>query len=154
MVWLESWLRRQPATVLVISHDREFLDRIAETIWHVDNGTIRRYAGDYSAFELAWLEQQKQQDAAAKSYARTAAHLQSFVDRFRAQATKARQAQSRLKMLERLTVIEPARARREWRFEFPEPVARARAPARRRGHVARLRRPQGAGRCHADGARR
>jgi ATP-binding cassette subfamily F protein 3 len=113
--------------VLVISHDREFLDRIAETIWHVDLGTIRRYAGDYSAFELAWLEQQKQQDAAARAYARTAAHLQSFVDRFRAQATKARQAQSRLKMLERLTVIEPARARREWRFEFPQP---ARVPER------------------------
>jgi len=122
VVWLESWLRRQPATVLVISHDREFLDRIAETIWHVDQGTIRRYAGDFTAFELAWLEQQKQQDSAAKTYARTAAHLQSFVDRFRAKATKARQAQSRLKMLERLTVIEPARARREWRFEFPEPV--------------------------------
>jgi ATP-binding cassette subfamily F protein 3 len=122
VVWLEAWLRRQPATVLVISHDREFLDRIAETIWHIDLGTIRRYAGDYTAFEFAWLEQQKQQDAAAKAYARTAAHLQSFVDRFRAQATKARQAQSRLKMLERLTVIEPARARREWRFEFPEPL--------------------------------
>jgi len=122
VVWLESWLRRQPATVLVISHDREFLDRIVETIWHVDNGGIRRYAGDYSAFELAWLEQQKQQDAAARAYARTAAHLQSFVDRFRAQATKARQAQSRLKMLERLTAIEPVRAKRDWRFEFPEPL--------------------------------
>jgi ATP-binding cassette subfamily F protein 3 len=122
VVWLEAWLRRQPATVLVISHDREFLDRVAETIWHVDQSTIRRYAGDYTAFELAWLEQQKQQDAAARAYARTAAHLQSFVDRFRAKATKARQAQSRLKMLERLTAIEPARARREWRFGFPEPV--------------------------------
>ncbi len=122
VVWLESWLRRQPATVLVISHDREFLDRIVETVWHVDNATIRRYAGNYSAFELAWLEQQKQQDAAARAYARTAAHLQSFVDRFRAQATKARQAQSRLKMLERLTAIEPVREKREWRFEFPEPV--------------------------------
>jgi ATP-binding cassette subfamily F protein 3 len=121
VVWLESWLKRQPATVLVISHDREFLDRIVETVWHVDNGTVRRYAGDYSAFELALLEQHKQQDAAARAYARTAAHLQSFVDRFRAQATKARQAQSRLKMLERLTAVEPARARREWRFEFPEP---------------------------------
>jgi ATP-binding cassette subfamily F protein 3 len=121
VVWLEAWLRRQPATVLVISHDREFLDRIAETTWHVDQETIRRYAGNYSAFEAMWLEQQKQQDAAARAYARTAAHLQSFVDRFRAKATKARQAQSRLKMLERLTAIEPVRARREWRFEFPEP---------------------------------
>jgi ATP-binding cassette, subfamily F, member 3 len=122
IVWLESWLRRQPATVLIISHDREFLDRITETTWHIDNGAIRRYAGNYSAFETAWLEQQRQQDAAARQYERTAQHLQSFVDRFRAQATKARQAQSRLKMLERLTAIEPVRARREWRFEFPQPA--------------------------------
>jgi ATP-binding cassette subfamily F protein 3 len=122
VVWLEAWLKRQPATVLVISHDREFLDRIAQTVWHVADGTIRRYAGNYSAFETAWFEQVRQQDAAARQYERTAAHLQKFVDRFRAQATKARQAQSRLKMLERLTAIEPARAKREWRFEFPEPV--------------------------------
>jgi ATP-binding cassette subfamily F protein 3 len=122
VIWLEAWLKRQPATVLVISHDREFLDRVAETTWHVADDTIRRYAGNYSAFESAWFEQARQQDAAARQYARTAAHLQRFVDRFRAQATKARQAQSRLKMLERLTAIEPVRARREWRFEFPEPV--------------------------------
>ncbi|MGH6610609.1 MAG: ABC-F family ATP-binding cassette domain-containing protein [Burkholderiaceae bacterium] len=122
VVWLESWLRRQPATVLVISHDREFLDRICETTWHIVDLAIRRYAGNYSAFEAAFIEQQRQQDAAARQYERTAAHLQSFVDRFRAKATKARQAQSRLKMLERLTAIEPARARREWRFEFPQPL--------------------------------
>jgi len=122
VVWLEAWLKRQDATVLVISHDREFLDRVTTATWHVADGTIRRYAGNYSAFELAWLEQQKQQDAAAKAYERTAAHLQSFVDRFRAKATKARQAQSRLKMLERLQAVEPARARREWRFAFPTPV--------------------------------
>ncbi len=122
VVWLESWLRRQPATVLVISHDREFLDRISETTWHIADGSIRRYAGNYTAFEAAYFEQQRQQDAAARQYERTAAHLQKFVDRFRAQATKARQAQSRLKMLERLTAIEPVRARREWRFEFLEPL--------------------------------
>ena len=122
VVWLEAWLKRQPATVLLISHDREFLDRVTQTIWHVGDGTIRRYAGNYSAFEMAYFEQQRQQDAAARQYERTAAHLQSFVDRFRAKATKARQAQSRLKMLERLTAIEPVRARREWRFEFPEPI--------------------------------
>ena len=122
VVWLESWLKRQDATVLVISHDREFLDRVTTTTWHVADETIRRYAGNYSAFETAWLEQIKQQDAAARAYQRTAAHLQSFVDRFRAKATKARQAQSRLKMLERLQEVEPARARREWRFEFPVPV--------------------------------
>jgi ATP-binding cassette subfamily F protein 3 len=122
VVWLEAWLKRQPATVIVISHDREFLDRIAQAIWHISDGGIRRYSGHYSAFEAAYFEQQRQQDAAARAYERTAAHLQKFVDRFRAKATKARQAQSRLKMLERLTVIEPVRAQREWRFDFPEPV--------------------------------
>jgi ATP-binding cassette subfamily F protein 3 len=122
VVWLENWLKRQEATVLVISHDREFLDRCTETTWNVADGSIRRYAGNYSAFETAWLEQLKQQDAAARSYERTAAHLQKFIDRFRAQATKARQAQSRVKMLEKLQAVEPARAKREWRFAFPEPV--------------------------------
>jgi len=121
VIWLEAWLRRQPATVLLISHDREFLDRSTTVTWNIADRAIRRYAGNYSAFELAWAEQQRQQDAAAKAYARTAAHLQSFVDRFRAKATKARQAQSRIKMLERLVAVEPARASREWRFEFPEP---------------------------------
>jgi ATP-binding cassette subfamily F protein 3 len=121
VIWLEAWLKRQDATVLLISHDREFLDRCATAIWHVADGTIRRYAGNYSAFEAAWTEQQRQQDAAAKSYERTAARLQGFIDRFRAKATKARQAQSRLKMLERLQAVEPVRARRQWRFAFPEP---------------------------------
>jgi ATP-binding cassette subfamily F protein 3 len=121
VIWLEAWLRRQPATVLVISHDREFLDRCTTVTWNIADAAIRRYAGNFSAFELAWAEQQRQQDAAARSYARTAAHLQSFVDRFRAKATKARQAQSRIKMLERLVAVEPARAGRDWRFEFPEP---------------------------------
>ncbi len=122
VVWLENWLRRQPATVLLISHDREFLDRASETTWHVADDGIRRYAGNYSAFESAYLEQSRQQDAAARAYERTAAHLQKFIDRFRAQATKARQAQSRIKMLERLQAVEPVRARRQWRFEFPAPL--------------------------------
>jgi ATP-binding cassette subfamily F protein 3 len=122
VIWLEAWLRRQPATVLIVSHDREFLDRCVNVVWHVDDMTIRRSSGNYSAFESAWLERQRQQDTAAREYARTAAHLTSFVERFRAKATKARQAQSRLKMLERLEAIEPVRAKREWRFEFPEPV--------------------------------
>jgi ATP-binding cassette subfamily F protein 3 len=122
VVWLETWLKRQSATVLVISHDREFLDRVCTTIWNIADESIRRYAGNFSAFELAWLEQQRQQDAAARAYERTSAHLQSYVDRFRAQATKARQAQSRLKMLERLQSVEPVRARREWRFDFLDPL--------------------------------
>jgi len=121
VIWLESWLRRQPATVLLISHDREFLDRCVDTIWHIDGASIRRYAGDYTAFESALLERNRQQDAQARSYQRTAAHMQRFVDRFRAKATKARQAQSRLKMLQRLVEVEPSRAQHEWRFEFREP---------------------------------
>ncbi|HXY21325.1 MAG TPA: ATP-binding cassette domain-containing protein [Burkholderiaceae bacterium] len=121
VIWLETWLRRQSASVLVISHDREFLDRCVNTIWHIDGDAIRRYAGDYSAFEAALLERNRQQDAQARSYQRTAAHLQRFVDRFRAKATKARQAQSRLKMLQRLVQVEPSRAQHEWRFEFREP---------------------------------
>jgi ATP-binding cassette subfamily F protein 3 len=122
VVWLEAWLRRQPAAVLVISHDREFLDRCTGAIWHVADGRIRRYAGNYSAFETALIERNRQQDAAARQYERTVAHLQGFVDRFRAKATKARQAQSRMKMLQRLVEIEPVRSRREWRFEFPDPL--------------------------------
>jgi ATP-binding cassette subfamily F protein 3 len=121
VVWLEAWLKRQPATVLVISHDREFLDRCTGTTWNIADSSLRRFAGNYSAFEAAWFEQLRQQDAAARSYERTAAHLQKFIDRFRAQATKARQAQSRIKMLERLQAVEPTRARREWRFQFPQP---------------------------------
>ena len=121
VIWLEAWLKKQPATVLLISHDREFLDRCTTVTWHIAENRIRRYAGNYSAFELAWAEQVRQQDVAAKAYARAAAHLQSFVDRFRAKAAKARQAQSRIKMLERLVAVEPARASREWRFEFLEP---------------------------------
>ncbi len=122
VIWLEAWLKRQDATVLVISHDREFLDRCTTTTWNVADDSIRRYAGNYSAFEATLLEQLRQQDAAARSYQRSAAHLQKFIDRFRAQATKARQAQSRIKMLERLQAVEPVRARREWRFEFADPV--------------------------------
>jgi ATP-binding cassette subfamily F protein 3 len=122
IVWLENWLRRQRATVIVVSHDREFLDRCTDAIWHIADQTICRYAGNYSAFESAWLEKQRQQDAQARRQQRTIAHLNRFIDRFRAKATKARQAQSRLKMLERLEHLEPVRAQREWRFQFFEPL--------------------------------
>ena len=122
IVWLEAWLRRQGATVIVVSHDREFLDHCTETIWHVADQNIRRYAGNYSAFESAWLEQQRQINAQFRRQERTVAHLTRFIDRFRAQATKARQAQSRIKMLERLERLEPVREQSEWRFRFLEPV--------------------------------
>src|SRR5258706_9944126 len=122
IVWLEDWLRRQSATVIVVSHDREFLDRCTNTIWHVADQKIRRYAGNYSAFESAWLEQQRQLDARFRRQERTVAHLTRFIDRFRAKATKARQAQSRMKMLERLERLEPVREQCEWRFRFLEPL--------------------------------
>jgi ATP-binding cassette, subfamily F, member 3 len=122
IVWLENWLRRQHATVIVVSHDREFLDRCTDAIWHIADQTICRYAGNYSAFESAWLDKQRQLDAQARRQERTIAHLNRFIDRFRAKATKARQAQSRLKMLERLEHLEPVRAQREWRFRFFDPL--------------------------------
>jgi ATP-binding cassette, subfamily F, member 3 len=120
IVWLENWLRRQQATVIVVSHDREFLDRCTDAIWHVIDHGICRYAGNYSAFESAWLDKQRQLDAQVRRQQRTVAHLNRFIDRFRAKATKARQAQSRLKMLERMEKLEPVREQREWRFRFFE----------------------------------
>ena len=102
VIWLEAWLKRVQATIIIISHDREFLDRAVGTIWSIEDGTIRRYAGNYSDFEAMRIERLRQQEAGARAYERTASHLQAFIDRFRYKATKARQAQSRIKMLEKL----------------------------------------------------
>lgn len=121
LIWLENWLRRVEATVIIISHDREFLDRAVNTIWSVEDGTICRYAGNYSQFELARIEKLRAQESARRAYETQAAHLTSFIERFRAKATKARQAQSRIKMLEKLQAVEPVRAKREWRFNFSSP---------------------------------
>lgn len=122
LIWLENWLRRVEATVIIISHDREFLDRAVNTIWSVEDGTICRYAGNYSQFELARIEKLRAQESARRAYETQAAHLTSFIERFRAKATKARQAQSRIKMLEKLQAVEPVRAKREWRFNFLNPL--------------------------------
>lgn len=122
LIWLENWLRRVEATVIIISHDREFLDRSVNTIWSVEDGTICRYAGNYSQFELARIEKLRAQESARRAYEMQAAHLTSFIERFRAKATKARQAQSRIKMLEKLQAVEPVRAKREWRFNFLKPL--------------------------------
>lgn len=122
LIWLENWLRRVEATVVIISHDREFLDRAVNTIWSVEDGTICRYAGNYSQFELARIEKLRAQESARRAYETQAAHLTSFIERFRAKATKARQAQSRIKMLEKLQAVEPVRAKREWRFNFLKPL--------------------------------
>lgn len=122
LIWLENWLRRVEATVIIISHDREFLDRSVNTIWSVEDGTICRYAGNYSQFELARIEKLRAQEFARRAYETQAAHLTSFIERFRAKASKARQAQSRIKMLEKLQAVEPVRAKREWRFNYLKPL--------------------------------
>lgn len=121
LIWLEAWLKRVHCTVIIISHDREFLDRATNTTWAIENGNLERYGGNYSFYETQRIEKMRLQDAAAKAYERQASHLAAFIERFRYKATKARQAQSRIKMLDKLQAVEPVRARREWRFEFPVP---------------------------------
>lgn len=121
LIWLEAWLKRVHCTVIIISHDREFLDRATTTTWAIENGKLERYGGNYSFYETQRIEKMRLQDAAAKAYERQASHLAAFIERFRYKATKARQAQSRIKMLDKLQAVEPVRARREWRFEFPVP---------------------------------
>jgi ATP-binding cassette subfamily F protein 3 len=122
IVWLEDWLRRYAGTLIVVSHDRDFLDGVVQTIVHIDRRKLRRYTGNYSAFEeqrmqglvLAQSQYEKQQ--------REREHLQSFIDRFRAKATKARQAQSRMKMLARMEELAPVHAAAPFSFEFREPL--------------------------------
>jgi ATP-binding cassette subfamily F protein 3 len=122
ILWLEEWLRRYPGTLLVVSHDRDFLDGVVNIVVHIDNKKLRRYAGNYSAFEtqraaavvLAAAQYEKQQ--------RERAHLESFIDRFRAKATKARQAQSRMKMLAKMEELAPLHVTAPFSFEFREPL--------------------------------
>jgi ATP-binding cassette subfamily F protein 3 len=120
-LWLEEWLQRYPGTLLLISHDREFLDDIVEHILHLEHETVTLYAGNYSAFEQRRAEQMVQQEAAYARQQREVARIHSFVDRFRAKATKARQAQSRLKALARMELIAPAHADSPFGFEFLAP---------------------------------
>ena len=122
ILWLEDWLRRHPGTLLVVSHDRDFLDGVVNVVVHIDNRKLRRYSGNYSAFEaqraaavvLAQAQYEKQQ--------RERAHLESFINRFRAKATKARQAQSRMKMLAKMEELAPLHVSAPFSFEFREPL--------------------------------
>jgi ATP-binding cassette subfamily F protein 3 len=121
-LWLESYLARYPHTVLIISHDRGLLNRAVDHILHLENRKLTLYAGGYDAFARTRAETRAVQEAAAKKQATRAAHLQSFVDRFRAKASKAKQAQSRIKMLEKMeTITLPEDAARTV-FTFPEPA--------------------------------
>jgi len=123
ILWLEDWLKRYPGTLVIISHDRDFLDGVVNTIVHIDDCKLKRYSGNYSAFERQRAAQIALTQAAAEKQARQRAHLQSFIDRFKAKATKARQAQSRMKMLAKMEELAPLRAAAAFSFEFREPVS-------------------------------
>ena len=122
LVWLESWLKRYEGTLLVISHDREFLDAVTNVTLHIDSAKLMRYGGNYSKFEDMRAEQMNlQQNAFAKQQDKIA-HLQKFIARFKAKASKAKQAQSRVKALERMEKIAPLLSEADFQFEFKPPA--------------------------------
>jgi ATP-binding cassette subfamily F protein 3 len=123
VIWLEGWLRTYPGTLLLISHDRDFLDAIAGHVLQFDRGRLTLYSGNYSAFERQRAERLAQQQAAFARQQQEIARIHRFVERFRAKATKARQAQSRLRALERMELIAPAHVDTPFRFTFREPAA-------------------------------
>ncbi|TPG50774.1 ATP-binding cassette domain-containing protein [Rhodanobacter glycinis] len=121
VLWLEEWLRRYQGTLLIISHDREFLDGVITHTLHLNDGKATLYTGNYSAFERLRAEQLRQQQISHERAQAERAHLQSFVDRFKAKASKAKQAQSRMKRLEKMAGTEAVRAERPFSFQFPVP---------------------------------
>ena len=121
IIWLEDWLKRYAGTLLVISHDRDFLDGVVNVIVHIDERKLKRYSGNYSAFERQRAAQLVLAQSAIEKQARARAHLESFITRFKAKATKARQAQSRMKALAKMEELAPLRAAAEFSFEFREP---------------------------------
>ncbi len=121
VLWLEQWLLKYPGTLLMISHDREFLDGLSTHTLHLHEGRAKLYTGDYTSFERQRAEHLRQQQIAHDKEQAERAHLQSFIDRFKAQASKARQAQSRMKRLAKLTGTEAVRAERSFRIAFAEP---------------------------------
>lgn len=127
VLWLETWLQSYPGIYIIISHDREFLDQTVKVILHLENQQVKRYSGNYSRFENLVAMQRAEQAAAHAKQQRERAHIQSYVDRFRAQATKARQAQSRLKALERMAEIAPVHERSAFQFQFRDVVVPGRS---------------------------
>ncbi|MEA3134432.1 MAG: ATP-binding cassette, subfamily er 3, partial [Gammaproteobacteria bacterium] len=122
IIWLEEWLTAFPGTLLMISHDREFLDAIIDRVLHIENKAIRAYSGNYSQFEQKRVEELALQQTLQTRQMRRVAEITSFVTRFRAKATKSRQAQSRLKMLQRMERIVPAHVDSPFEFEFAAPL--------------------------------
>ncbi len=122
LVWLEAWLKRYEGTMVVISHDREFLDAVTNVTLHIDAGKLVRYGGNYSKFEDMRAEQMELQQNAFSKQQDKIAHLQKFIARFKAKASKAKQAQSRVKALDRMEKIAPLLADADFTFEFKEPA--------------------------------
>ncbi|HBH4507724.1 TPA: ABC transporter ATP-binding protein [Escherichia coli] len=121
VIWLEKWLKSYQGTLILISHDRDFLDPIVDIIIHIEQQSMFEYTGNYSSFEVQRATRLAQQQAMYESQQERVAHLQSYIDRFRAKATKAKQAQSRIKMLERMELIAPAHVDNPFRFSFRAP---------------------------------
>ena len=122
LVWLEAWLQRYEGTLIIISHDREFLDAITKVTLHLDDAKLHRYGGNYTAFESMRAERMLQQQQAFDKQQERMAHLQKFIDRFKAKASKAKQAQSRVKALERMEKLAPVLTASDFSFEFREPL--------------------------------
>ncbi|MDR3477961.1 MAG: ATP-binding cassette domain-containing protein [Gammaproteobacteria bacterium] len=121
VLWLEQWLKKYDGTLLLISHDREFLDEVVDHVAHIHQQQLKLYVGNYSAFEKQRAADLMVQQATYEKQQKHVAHLQSFVNRFRAKATKARQAQSRLKAIERLELVSAVQIDSPFHFHFKEP---------------------------------
>ncbi|WP_072281851.1 ABC-F family ATP-binding cassette domain-containing protein [Rappaport israeli] len=121
--WLQDFLRHHRATKIIIAHDRDFLDSLCEQIWHIDQQQLTPYSGNYSSFVRQHHEQRQQASATAQKEAQRRAHLQSYIDRFRAQASKAKQAQSRIKALEKLSHTPPPTTEQQYRLQFSPATA-------------------------------
>ena len=122
ILWLEDWLKAYEGTLVLISHDRDFLDAITDHILHIENRELTLYTGNYSTFERTRSERLAQQQQAYEKQLETRAHLQKYIDRFKAQATKAKQAQSRIKQLERMQELSAAHVDTPFTFSFREPT--------------------------------
>jgi ATP-binding cassette subfamily F protein 3 len=122
LVWLEAWLTRFAGTIIVISHDRDFLDAVTQVTLHIEHQKLNRYGGNYSQFESMRAERASQQRQAFAKQQEQIAHLQKFIDRFKAKASKAKQAQSRVKALERMERVAPLLAEADFSFSFEEPA--------------------------------
>jgi ATP-binding cassette, subfamily F, member 3 len=122
LVWLEAWLQRFEGTLLVISHDREFLDAVTRVTVHLEDARLIRYGGNYTRFEEMRAERMSQQQAAFERQQERIAQLSRFIERFKAKASKARQAQSRVKALARMEKLAPVLTAADFQFEFREPA--------------------------------